>query len=86
LISIEDNGLGIAREDMPLLFKRFSFSKGRKPAGSGLGLYYATQVVKLHGGHLWAESSEGNGTTFKFTLPLKSGEGQGLEHGDEANE
>lgn len=82
LVTIEDNGLGIAREDMPLLFKRFSFSKGRKPAGSGLGLYYANQVVKLHGGHIWAESSDGSGTKFKFTLPLNSE----FEPGDEANE
>jgi signal transduction histidine kinase len=71
LVSIEDNGVGINREDMPLLFNRFSLSKGRKPAGSGLGLYYASQVVKLHGGHIWAESSETGGSTFKFTLPLE---------------
>jgi len=72
MISIEDNGVGISREDMPLLFNRFSLSKGRKPAGSGLGLYYASQVVKLHKGYIWAESSETGGSTFKFTLPLKN--------------
>ncbi|HSA07360.1 MAG TPA: HAMP domain-containing sensor histidine kinase [Candidatus Gastranaerophilales bacterium] len=70
LISVEDNGVGISREDMPLLFNRFSLSKGRKPAGSGLGLYYASQVIKTHNGVIWAESSETGGSTLKFTLPL----------------
>ncbi len=70
LVSIEDNGAGINREDIPLLFNRFSLSKGRKPAGSGLGLYYANQVIGMHKGHIWAESSEAGGSTFKFTLPL----------------
>jgi len=72
LISIEDNGVGIAREDMPHLFKRFSLSKGRKPSGSGLGLYYSQQVITLHKGELWAESSEKGGSTIKFTLPLNN--------------
>ncbi len=70
LISIKDNGIGIQKEDIPYLFKRFSLSKGRKPAGSGLGLYYSNQVVKSHKGHIWVESSENGGTEFKFTLPL----------------
>jgi len=70
LVSIEDNGLGINREDIPLLFNRFSLNKGRKPAGSGLGLYYASQVVKLHQGRIWVESSDTGGSSFKFTLPL----------------
>lgn len=72
IISIEDNGVGIAREDMPHLFKRFALSKGRKPSGSGLGLYYSYQVVTMHKGHIWAESSEKGGSTIKFTLPLNT--------------
>ncbi len=72
IVSIEDNGVGITREDLPLLFNRFSLSKGRKPAGSGLGLYYASQVIHMHNGHIWAESSEMGGSTFKFTLPLNN--------------
>ena len=70
LVSIEDNGVGIAREDVPHLFKRFALSKGRKPSGSGLGLYYSHQVITMHKGHIWAESSEKGGTAFKLTLPL----------------
>ncbi|MDD3013443.1 MAG: HAMP domain-containing sensor histidine kinase [Candidatus Gastranaerophilales bacterium] len=70
IVSIEDNGVGIIKEDMPQLFKRFSLSKGRKPAGTGLGLYYSYQVVKEHNGFIWAESTENKGSTFKFILPV----------------
>jgi len=70
IFSVEDNGIGLAREDMPLLFQRFSLSKGRKPAGAGLGLYYSYQVIIQHNGNIWAESSETGGSTFKLTLPV----------------
>lgn len=72
ILSIEDNGIGIAREDMPLLFQRFSLSKGRKPAGAGLGLYYSYQVIIQHNGNIWAESSEKGGSVFKLTLPIQT--------------
>lgn len=72
ILSIEDNGIGLAREDMPLLFQRFALSKGRKPAGAGLGLYYSYQVIIQHNGNIWAESSDKGGSTFKLTLPVKS--------------
>jgi len=72
LLSIEDNGIGLAREDMPLLFQRFSLSKGRKPAGAGLGLYYSYQVIIQHNGNIWAESSDKGGSTFKLTLPVQT--------------
>ena len=71
LISIKDDGIGMSKEDIPQLFKRFSLNKGRKPAGTGLGLYYSYQVITQHGGFIWAESTEGNGSTFTFKLPLK---------------
>ena len=70
LISIKDDGIGIPREDMAELFKRFSLSNGKKPAGTGLGLYYSYQVVSKHKGEIWAESAEGQGTTFRFILPI----------------
>lgn len=70
IISVYDNGIGMEKEDMENLFKRFSGSKGRKPSSIGLGLYYSFQVINAHGGILWAESQEGVGTVFKFTLPL----------------
>ena len=74
LLSVEDNGIGLAREDMPLLFQRFSLSKGRKPAGTGLGLYYAYQVIIQHNGHIWAESSDKGGSLFTFALPAQMDE------------
>jgi signal transduction histidine kinase len=70
IINIEDNGLGIAKDDMQHLFKRFSLGKGRKPSGTGLGLYYSYQVIKEHTGFIWAESIENKGSNFKFTIPL----------------
>jgi len=72
ILSIEDNGIGLAREDMSLLFQRFSLSKGRKPAGAGLGLYYSYQVIIQHNGNIWAESSDKGGSCFKLTLPVQS--------------
>lgn len=71
IISVKDDGVGINRDDIPELFNRFSLNKGRKPAGTGLGLYYSFQVVNKHQGYIWAESTEGEGSTFKFTLPLE---------------
>ncbi len=69
LITIEDNGIGLTQKDMSLVFKRFSLSEGRKPAGTGLGLYYSFQVAKQHKGHIWAESSEKGGSKFKVAIP-----------------
>ena len=71
IFSVEDNGIGLAREDMPLLFQRFALSKGRKPSGAGLGLYYSYQVIIQHNGNIWAESSDKGGSTFKLTLPVQ---------------
>ncbi len=72
LFSIKDDGVGINREDMLALFKKFSLNKGRNPMGTGIGLYYCSLVIKQHGGHIWAESCENKGTTFYFTLPINS--------------
>lgn len=70
VITIEDNGIGISKQDISELFKRFALGKGRKPSGTGLGLYYSNQVITKHSGHIWAESIENKGSKFKFTLPL----------------
>lgn len=69
-ISVYDTGIGMEAEDMDNLFKRFSGNKGRKPSSTGLGLYYSQQVISAHNGHIWAESEEGRGSSFKFTLPI----------------
>jgi two-component system sensor histidine kinase VicK len=68
LISVKDTGTGIDPEILPEIFSKFmtkSFS------GVGLGLFISKSIVEAHGGKIWAENnSDGNGTTFTFTLPL----------------
>jgi signal transduction histidine kinase len=65
---VKDDGPGIPEKDLPHIFEKFHTDvAGRR--GSGLGLAIAHQVVAAHGGRIWAESAEGKGTTFFFTLP-----------------
>jgi len=73
--SIEDNGIGIPREDIPRIFERFyRVDKGRSQdlGGTGLGLSIVKHLVQAHGGRVWVESQLGKGSTFYFTLPLPS--------------
>ncbi|MCK7484519.1 MAG: ATP-binding protein [Bacillus subtilis] len=56
LISVQDDGIGISKEDMSLLFKRFALNKGRKPSGTGLGLYYSHQVISKHKGFIGSKA------------------------------
>ncbi len=64
---VRDTGVGIAPEELPRIFERFY--KSRRSQGSGLGLAIAKHLVQAHGGRLWAESVEGQGSAFYFTLP-----------------
>ncbi len=68
-VSVEDTGPGIAGEDLPHLFDRFWQAGRAKRAGTGLGLAIAKGIVEAHGGHIWAESLPGRGSTFHFTIP-----------------
>jgi signal transduction histidine kinase len=68
IISVKDNGQGIAPEILPSLFSKF-VSKSFE--GTGLGLYISKSIVEAHGGKIWAENNLDNkGATFTFTLPL----------------
>jgi len=68
---VSDTGVGIAQEDLPRIFERFyKADRSRSGGGTGLGLAIAKHVVQAHGGRLWAESREGHGSTFYFTLPV----------------
>ena len=72
VVSVADQGEGIAPEHLNRLFERFfrvQFVNGRHVVGTGLGLPIARTIVELHGGHVWAESTLGEGSTFYFTLP-----------------
>ena len=73
VISVSDTGVGIAAPDLQRIFEPFvqvGDPNRRKSAGSGLGLTISKRFVELHGGRMWAESAEGAGSTFHFTLPL----------------
>lgn len=70
---VKDNGAGIPQEHLPRLFERFyKVDSSRRSAGSGLGLAISKHIVQAHGGTIWAESEEGRGSTFSFTLPPAS--------------
>jgi signal transduction histidine kinase/HAMP domain-containing protein len=73
LISVSDEGIGIAPEDLARVFDRFYRADGqavRRAGGTGLGLSICQGIVQMHGGRIWAESTPGAGSTFFFTLPL----------------
>lgn len=78
-IAVSDTGEGIAPEDLPHVFERFwraDISRSRDKrwsGGTGLGLSVAQSLVEAQGGRIWAESVPGQGSTFRFTLPLASG-------------
>jgi chemotaxis family two-component system sensor kinase Cph1 len=71
-VYVTDNGDGIPTEDIPRVFDKFFRRAEGKPTGSGLGLWISRGLVEAHGGRLSATSIPGQGTTFRFTLPLIS--------------
>lgn len=73
IISVADQGIGIAPEHLNRLFDKFFRVRSRdtrRTTGSGLGLPIARSLVEAYGGRIWAESQLGRGSTFYFTLPL----------------
>ena len=69
-VSVQDDGPGIPPQEQEHIFDRFyTLSTGRSPAGVGLGLYIARQLVSLHGGSIGVESQPGAGSRFYFTIP-----------------
>jgi signal transduction histidine kinase len=67
---VKDTGPGIKEEDMPRLFQQYEQLE-RKVGGTGLGLAISLEIIKAHGGKIWAESKFSEGTTFHFVLPIK---------------
>jgi two-component system, sensor histidine kinase and response regulator len=71
-ISVRDRGVGIARDQFDQLFTKFTRLENPRTVeagGTGLGLFIARNWVEANGGQIWAESVEGEGTVFSFTLP-----------------
>jgi signal transduction histidine kinase len=73
-LSVKDQGIGIPQAQQEHIFEKFfraTNAKDKENVGSGLGLYTTRLIVEAHGGKLWFESTEGEGTTFFVTLPRK---------------
>lgn len=74
-VDVSDNGIGISRKDMEVIFEEFrqvkSMTRGR-PAGSGLGLAITKKIIEFHGGQIDVKSETGKGSTFTFTLPTEN--------------
>jgi two-component system phosphate regulon sensor histidine kinase PhoR len=76
IVSVSDTGVGIPEEELPHVFERFyKADRARTRGGSGLGLAIAKHIVQAHGGSIWAQSEEGQGSTFSFSLPIPANPG-----------
>lgn len=72
IVSIQDFGIGIARENIDRLFDRYYRvdNTAMRFEGLGLGLFISAEILRKHGGSFWIESESGKGSTFYFRLPL----------------
>lgn len=71
-LSVQDNGPGIPQNYQSKIFQKFVQVKGQEAGGTGLGLAICKEIVRAHAGAIWVESSQGKGSTFTFTLPVKA--------------
>lgn len=74
-VDVTDEGIGIAEKDLKNLFEKFQQVDNkmtRKTGGTGLGLAITKHLVEAHGGKIWVKSKVGEGSTFSFSLPIKS--------------
>ena len=71
VFAVQDSGVGIPSDELSRIFERFyRVEKSRTGSGTGLGLSIAKHIVEAHGGKIWAESREGEGSTFYFVIPV----------------
>lgn len=69
-LGVIDNGPGIPAEALTLIFERFHQLKQSGNFSAGLGLYISKEIVNAHGGKIWVESKQGEGSKFYFTIPI----------------
>ncbi len=77
LLCVQDHGIGIPAHQQGRIFSRFmraDNAAAHNIGGTGLGLYLCRELVERHGGRIWFESTEGEGTTFYVSLPIEVGE------------
>jgi signal transduction histidine kinase len=75
VVSVEDHGLGMPPDFDGQLFARYQWSANNpttKVMGTGMGLPMARQIVEMHGGRIWFESTPGLGSSFHFSVPLQT--------------
>ena len=82
-VGVRDHGEGIAPQDLPKLFRKFSQIDSSAPrarrAAPGLGLVICKGIVEQHGGRIWVESTPGEGSTFYFLLPRPDAQREGAD-------
>jgi PAS domain S-box-containing protein len=72
---VRDRGVGIPPAYFDRIFEKFGQVRGQKMRGTGLGLTFCKLAVEAHGGSIWVESEEGEGSVFAFTLPITTTDG-----------
>jgi signal transduction histidine kinase len=75
VVTVKDTGIGISPDDQGRIFEEFQQARRqteRSREGTGLGLSLAKRFVELHGGRIWVESEPDKGSTFTFTLPVRT--------------
>jgi len=73
-VSVKDQGIGMTPNDAKKVFDRYcrvENNETKNISGFGIGLYLSAEIVRRHGGTIWADSIIGSGSTFYFSLPLK---------------